>query len=119
VPTTKLIWSTIEDFERYRLMPRRLVDVGKRVTGIELFGRHQAAVFMIRLTGISSALRPKGGFLLARARERAGIPLRPAASNGDLWFRLYIVQRKRAEQMVRRAEAAGYLNPRAHDRCRG
>jgi (S)-mandelate dehydrogenase len=31
-----------------------------------------------------------------------------AASSGDLWFQLYIVQRKLAEQMVRRAEAAGY-----------
>jgi isopentenyl diphosphate isomerase/L-lactate dehydrogenase-like FMN-dependent dehydrogenase len=28
---------------RYRLMPRRLVDVSKRDTGIELFGRRQAA----------------------------------------------------------------------------
>jgi (S)-mandelate dehydrogenase len=31
-----------------------------------------------------------------------------AASKGDLWLQLYIVQRKLAEQMVRRAEAAGY-----------
>src|SRR5882757_1500463 len=36
-----------EVFERYRLMPRRLVDVSKRDIGIELFGRHQAAPFMI------------------------------------------------------------------------
>ncbi len=31
-----------------------------------------------------------------------------AASKGDLWFQLYIVQRKLAEQMVRRADEAGY-----------
>jgi (S)-mandelate dehydrogenase len=31
-----------------------------------------------------------------------------AASKGDLWFQLYIVQRKLAEQMVRRADAASY-----------
>ena len=109
-----------EIFERYRLMPRRLVDVSRRETGIELFGRHQAAPFMIRPTGLNGALWPKGDILLARAAERAGIPFVPstasnasiedvaAASKDDLWFQLYIVQRKLAEQMVRRAEAAGY-----------
>jgi (S)-mandelate dehydrogenase len=109
-----------EVFERYRLMPRRLVDVSKRDTGIELFGRHQAAPFMIAPTGLNSALWPKGDILLARAAEKAGIPFVlstastasieevAAASKGDLWFQLYIVQRKLAEQMVRRAEEAGY-----------
>jgi (S)-mandelate dehydrogenase len=109
-----------ESFERYRLMPRRLVDVDKRDTGIELLGRHQAAPFMIGPTGLNGALWPKGDFLLARAAERAGIPFVlstasnasiedvAATSKGDLWFQLYIVQRKLAEQMVGRAEAAGY-----------
>ena len=31
-----------------------------------------------------------------------------ATPTGDLWFQLFIVQRKLAEQMVRRAEVAGY-----------
>jgi (S)-mandelate dehydrogenase len=109
-----------EVFERYRLMPRRLVDVSKRDTGIELSGRHQAAPFIIGPTGLNSALWPRGDILLARAAEKAGIPFVlstasnasieevAAASKGDLWFQLYIVQRKLAEQMVHRAEAAGY-----------
>src|ERR1700756_2552019 len=109
-----------EVFERYRLMPRRLVDVSKRDTGIELFGRHQAGPFMIAPVGLNAALWPKGDILLARAAERAGIPFVlatasnasieevAAASKGDLWFQLYIVQRQLAEQMVRRAEEAGY-----------
>jgi len=75
---------------------------------------------MIGPTGLNGALWPKGDILLARAAERAGIPFVlstasnasiedvAAASKGDLWFQLYIVQRKLAEQMVRRAEAAGY-----------
>jgi (S)-mandelate dehydrogenase len=109
-----------EVFERYRLMPRRLVDVSKRDTGIEVFGRHQAAPFIIAPTGLNNALWPKGDILLARAAEKAGIPFVlstasnasieevAAASKGDLWFQLYIVQQKLAVQMVRRAEAAGY-----------
>jgi (S)-mandelate dehydrogenase len=109
-----------EVFERYRLMPRRLVDVSKRDIGIDLFGRHQAAPFMIGPTGLNAALWPKGDILLACAAEKAGIPFVlstasnasieevAAASKGDLWFQLYIVQRKLAEQMVSRAEAAGY-----------
>src|SRR5690242_15378892 len=109
-----------EVFERYRLIPRRLVDVSKRDIGIDLFGRHQAAPFMIAPTGLNGALWPKGDILLACAAERASIPFVlstasnasiedvAAASNGDLWFQLYIVTRKLAEQMVRRAEAANY-----------
>ena len=101
-------------------MPRRLTDVSKRDTSIELFGQHQSAPFIIGPTGLNGALWPKGDILLARAAERGGIPFVrstasnasiedvAAASNGDLWFQLYIVQRKLAKQMVRRADAASY-----------
>src|SRR5580700_3465895 len=105
-------------FQHHQLMPRRLVDVSKRNTGIELFGPHQAAPFMIGPTGLNRALWPKGDILLAHVpnvipfvlstASKAYIEEVAAASKGDLWFQLYIVQRKLAEQMVSRAEAAGY-----------
>src|ERR1700740_1491682 len=102
-----------EVFERYRLMPRRLVDVSRRDTGIEPFGQHQSAPFMIGPTGLSGALWPNGDILHARAAAKAAIPFVlstasnasiedvAATSKGDLWFQLYIVQRKLAEQLVR------------------
>jgi (S)-mandelate dehydrogenase len=107
-------------FERFRFMPHRLVNVSRRDMSINLFGRRQTAPMLIAPTGLNGALWPKGDILLARAAERAGIPfILSTASNasieevareckGDLWFQLYIVQRKLAEQMVRRADAAGY-----------
>jgi (S)-mandelate dehydrogenase len=75
---------------------------------------------LIAPTGLNGALWPKRDILLARTAASAGIPfILSTASNesieevaretkGDLWFQLYIVQRKLAERMVRRAEAAGY-----------
>src|SRR5258708_31508874 len=59
-----------EVFERYRLMPRRLVAVSKRDTGIELFGRHHAAPFIIGPTALNGALCPKGDILLTPGAQR-------------------------------------------------
>src|SRR5258708_10993595 len=59
-----------EVFDRYRLMPRRLVDLSKRDTGIELFGRLQPAPFIIHPTRLNAALLPKGDVLLAAPPER-------------------------------------------------
>src|SRR5260370_3659961 len=109
-----------EVFERYRLMPRRLVDVSKRDTGIELFGRHQAAPFMVGPTGLNSALWPRGDILLARAAENAEIPfVLSTASNASieevaapskvgLWFHTYIVLPNLTDQMVHPAKRARY-----------
>jgi (S)-mandelate dehydrogenase len=107
-----------EVFDPCRLMPRRLVDVSKRDTCVELNSRHQTALFMIRPTGLNSALWPEGDILLALATATAGIPFVlstesnasvedvAAASRGNLWFQLCIVQRKLAEQIVH--TAAGF-----------
>jgi (S)-mandelate dehydrogenase len=62
-----------EVFDCYRLRPRRLIDLSKRDTGVELFSRHQTAPFMIGSTGLNGALWPRGEILLARAATKAGV----------------------------------------------
>jgi (S)-mandelate dehydrogenase len=107
-------------FEAVTLSPRRLIDVSRRDFSVELFGHRQSLPFVIAPTGLNGVLWPDGDVALARAARKAGIPFAlSTASNatiedvagragGELWFQLYVVQRGLAEQLVRRALAAGY-----------
>jgi (S)-mandelate dehydrogenase len=107
-------------FEQLRFQPRRLVDVSKREVGTTLFGKPLTAPLLIAPTGLNGAFWPDGDLILARSAARFGIPfVVSTASNasieeiaeragGELWFQLYVVHRKLAEQLVLRALNAGY-----------
>ncbi|SAL60629.1 FMN-dependent alpha-hydroxy acid dehydrogenase [Caballeronia terrestris] len=107
-------------FEKVRFEPRRLVDVSKRDIRSTLFGRSMTAPMVIAPTGLNGIFWPEGDIALAKAAARFGIPFAlSTASNasietvakrcdGELWFQLYVVHRKLAEQLVKRALAAGY-----------
>ena len=109
-----------EVFSRLNLRPRRMVDISKRDLSVQLFGRTQAAPFMIAPTGMNGALWHEGDLALVRAAQEAGIPfaLSTASSSsieevaevstGDRWFQLYVSDRKASETLVNRAKAAGY-----------
>ena len=109
-----------EVFSRLNLRPRRMVDISKRDLSVQLFGRTQAAPFMIAPTGMNGALWHEGDLALVRAAQEAGIPfaLSTASSSsieevaevstGDRWFQLYVSDRKASESLVNRAKAAGY-----------
>ncbi|MCI4592378.1 alpha-hydroxy-acid oxidizing protein [Sphingobium sp. BYY-5] len=109
----------IAAFSRTLLQPRRLVDVSLRNQSVAPFGHPWASPFAIAPMGLNSAIWPGGDLILARAAARAGIPFClstaanatveeiAAATDGELWFQLYVVQRSLADQLVRRAEAAG------------
>ncbi len=109
-----------EVFDQVRFQPRRLVDVSHRSTRTSLFGKPLSAPMVIAPTGLNGILWPDGDLALARAAGRFGIPFALStastssieavarAASGELWFQLYVVHRKLAEQLVRRALAAGY-----------
>lgn len=100
--------------------PRPLVDVSRRDHSITLFGKHLPLPFILAPTGLNGVLRGSGDVLLARVAERNGIPfvLSTAstssieevaqAAGGSLWFQLYVMDRDFADQLVDRAERAGY-----------
>src|SRR5882672_6383349 len=76
-----LIESGVEDerslrrneaaFERYRLLPRYLLDVTQRTQAVTLFGRAYGSPFGIAPTGFAGLLRPGADLMLARAAVAA------------------------------------------------
>ena len=109
-----------EAFQRYRLIPRYLVDVSSRDQSTVLLGRRYASPFGISPTGLAGLFRPEADQMLARAAAAADIPfLLSSASNGALedvcklapehvWFQMYCTSDERINaDLVQRARRAG------------
>ncbi|SAK44894.1 FMN-dependent alpha-hydroxy acid dehydrogenase [Caballeronia pedi] len=107
-------------FKGIRFQPRRLVDVSARSTQTTVLGKPMSAPLVVGPTGLNGIFWPKGDLALARAAGNFGIPFALStastssiedvakAATGELWFQLYVVHRKLAELLVRRALSAGY-----------
>jgi isopentenyl diphosphate isomerase/L-lactate dehydrogenase-like FMN-dependent dehydrogenase len=109
-----------EDFLKYQLRPRRLNDVSKMDTNIEIFGTRYASPIFISPTGGNKAYHPDGEIAVARA-ARTGNHLEMLATGattsidaaieargGPVWFQLYATSNHDvALALVRRAEKAG------------
>lgn len=107
-------------FENVRFEPHRLVDVSTRDISTTLLGKFQSAPLVIAPTGLNGLFWPKGDLVLARAAAKFGIPFALStastasieevakATDGELWFQLYVVHRRLAELLVRRALDSGY-----------
>lgn len=107
-------------FAKVRFQSKRLVNISQRSITTTLFDRAMRAPLLIAPSGINGILWPRGDIVLAKAAQRFGIPfVLSTASNssieevaeaagGDLWFQLYVVHRRLAEILVKRAFAAGY-----------
>lgn len=110
------------DYERIRLTPRVLQDTSVTDTAVQVFGSSWRFPFAIAPTGLNGLVRPGGDGMLARAAATMGVPftlstasnqrveeVRSAASGGEQWLQLYVMQeRGLAEQLIKRAKTAGY-----------
>lgn len=88
-------------FDRYKLLPRYLVDVEKRSQATRLFGHDYAAPFGICPMGIAGFFRPGADLMLARAAAKFGVPYVMSSASCDsidaameqapqtTWFQIY------------------------------
>ena len=109
-----------EAFLKYYLRPRRLNDVSKMDTSMEIFGAKYDSPIIIAPTGGNKAYHPDGEVAVARA-ARTGNHLEMLATGattsiddaieargGPVWFQLYATSSwDVAQALVRRAEKAG------------
>lgn len=109
------------DFARLRLRPRVLVDVAQCNTSTTVLGLPIRMPVLIAPTSLHCLAHPEGECATAQGAGAAGTLMIVStkstrsleeivqASNGPLWFQLYIYQSLEvAAGLVRRAEAAGY-----------
>jgi isopentenyl diphosphate isomerase/L-lactate dehydrogenase-like FMN-dependent dehydrogenase len=107
-------------FKRPRLLPRYLVDTGKRDLTTTLFGRSYALPFGIAPTGLAGLCRPGADLMLAEAAAAANIPfIMSGASTASIeavarvapehsWYQLYAARDpKISEDLIRRSRDAG------------
>ena len=88
-------------FDRWRLLPRYLVDVSDRHQTVRLFGRDYAAPIGISPMGIAGFFRPGADLMLARAAAARNVPYLMSSASCDsiedafavapdtTWFQIY------------------------------
>jgi (S)-mandelate dehydrogenase len=110
-----------DEFHRYRLLPRHLVDVSHRDQSTTLLGRTYASPFGISPTGVAGIFRHDAELMLAQAASAANVPFvmsgasmvsieRVARVNpANTWFQLYAARDpKISDDFLRRARDAGF-----------
>jgi isopentenyl diphosphate isomerase/L-lactate dehydrogenase-like FMN-dependent dehydrogenase len=112
--------ANVAAYKTIQLRPRRLVDVSKIDTSLELFGQRFASPIFICPVGGHRMFHSDGEVATARAAKakntmqvlstQTSIAVEDviAARGGGLWYQLYIPQAwADTEKLVRRVEAAG------------
>ena len=109
-----------EGFLKFQLLPRRLNDVSKVDTGVELFGTRYDSPIFVCPTGGNQFFHPDGEVAVAKA-ARAGNHLQILSTSSNfsvedvtkargapVWFQLYASPRfEIAQALIRKADAAG------------
>lgn len=107
-----------EAFERYKLLPRYLVDVENRHRKVRLFGHDYSAPFGICPMGIAGFFRPGADLMLARAAAKFDVPYVMSSASCDsieaamaeapvtTWFQIYGTRDPKITlDLIRRAKA--------------
>ncbi|MCC3767453.1 alpha-hydroxy-acid oxidizing protein [Streptomyces sp. UNOC14_S4] len=113
--------ENLTGYRRYRLRPRVLVDVSRCDTRTTLLGSPVALPVAVAPTAFHGLVTPEGEPACARAAGEAGALMVVSTfattrlediarvAQGPLWLQLYVFRdRATSEDLVRRAEAAGY-----------
>uniref|UniRef100_UPI00358FDEDC 2-Hydroxyacid oxidase 1-like n=1 Tax=Myxine glutinosa TaxID=7769 RepID=UPI00358FDEDC len=109
-------------YSRWRLRPRFLRDVSKISTSVEVLGAQLVSPVAMGATAFHCMAHAEGELASARACAASGTlmmvstfgttsleDVSEAATGSPCWFQLYVQQdRDATEQLVRRAERAGY-----------
>ncbi|MBN9091649.1 MAG: alpha-hydroxy-acid oxidizing protein [Reyranella sp.] len=109
-----------EGFQKFQLRPRRLVDVGRLDTTMELFGETYGSPIVVAPTGSNRAFHEDGEVAVSRAAKAgnhltmlstvATTSIEDAieARGRPVWFQLYPTDKWQvAEALAKRAEKAG------------
>ena len=105
-------------FERWRLLPRYLVDVSQRTQKVTLFGHEYDSPFGISPMGIAGFFRPGADLMLARAAAKMNVPYLMSSASCDsieaaakecpktTWFQVYGTRNPEITlDLIRRARA--------------
>ena len=118
--TNRSFHANRDAFAQYDFVPRVLVDITGRDTGVTLFGRRYDAPFGIAPMGLAALSAYRGDLVLAEAAARENIPMVMSGSslirledvarvNRDAWFQAYLPGDDAGiAALLQRAQAAGY-----------
>ena len=118
--TNRSFHANRESFAAYDLVPRVLVDVMRRDTGVTLFGRRYDAPFGIAPMGLQGLSAYRGDLVLAQAAARENVPFVMSGSslirledvaqaNRDAWFQAYLPgDHAGMVALIERVQAARY-----------
>ncbi len=118
----KTMEANLRAFERWRIVPRMLTDVGERDLSVTIFDQELPAPVLLAPIGVQGIIHDDGELATARAARAVGVPMvlsnasthnmeDVAQANGDglRWFQLYWPNSPElTESFLTRAEEAGY-----------
>ena len=113
--------ANVAAFDRWRVVPRMLVDTTERDLSVELFGRRHASPLLVAPIGVLSMAHPDADLAVARGARQQGVtqilstqasvPMETVARELDgsgHWYQLYwSSDDDLVESLVARAEACG------------